>query len=298
LRRVRDGLGLAALAFGLAMSSIVAAHDDVDHQIATVTVRIAAEPRDAELYLKRGELYRARGRWQAALEDYDRAARLDPALDVVDLVRGKLFLEKGDAPASRRALDRFIGAHPEHSEGRLARGRALVKVGERALAVEDFTRAIELSSAPPPEAYLERSDALAAEGRQRIDEAVGGLDQGIAKLGPLAVLELRAIDLELERKRYDAALDRLERIARQSHRQETWLARRSEILEIAGRKDEAQATAKAALAAIDALPASHRATRAMDGLRARIGMVLERLDARAPRAAAPGVARATSRGGG
>src|SRR2546428_756963 len=75
--------------------------------------------------------------------------------------------------------------------------RVLTRLGQHVAAAADFTRAIAHEPDPLPEHYLERAQALAAEGEGHLDEALGGLDEGIQKLGPLVVLELLAIDLEL-----------------------------------------------------------------------------------------------------
>jgi predicted Zn-dependent protease len=270
-------LGAAPLLFCLVAPSLVQGHEDVDSQIAALTARIAVDPANAVLFLRRGELHRVHGDRQAALDDYEQAARLDPDLTVVDLVRGKLYLHLGQPRAARIALDRFLARQPDHSEGHLARARALVKLGKRPAAVADFTHAIALETRPRPDAYLERAQALADEGERKIDEALRGLDEGIAKLGPLVVLELYASDLELRRRRHGAALARLDRVAAQSARKETWLARRSEILELSGRREEGREAAAAALAAIEALPPRHRMTPAMVELESRVRASLERL---------------------
>jgi predicted negative regulator of RcsB-dependent stress response len=91
-------------------------------------------------------------------------------------------------------------------------------------------------------------------------------------------LQLEAIDLELTAKRYDAALARVETIAAQSARKEAWLARRGDILEQAGRVEEARVTCEQALAAMESLPARHRKTRATTKLEAQVRAALARLE--------------------
>src|SRR5439155_22460749 len=118
---------------------------------------------------------------------------------------------------------------------------------------------------------------LAAGGNSHLDEVVRGLDAGVDKLGPVVTLQLYAIELELQRGRYDAALARLDTIAAQSVRQETWLARRGEILERAGRADSARATYATALTTLDTLPPSARRVGAMTELRTRVCAALTRL---------------------
>jgi len=104
---------------------------------------------------------------------------------------------------------------------------------------------------------------------QRIDEALRGLEEGISKLGPVVTLQLAAIDLELRRKNFDGALVRLDQIAAQSQRKESWLVRRGEILKLAGRDEEARAAFNAALNAIESLPPAHRQSRSVSALELR-----------------------------
>src|SRR6266550_708067 len=88
--RMRN-LCLLVLAIGLPVSAL--AHGDLHLQIEEVTKRITLEPKNAELYLKRGELHRAHQDWDAAQADYDFAFALSPKLEVIDLAKGKMFLD-------------------------------------------------------------------------------------------------------------------------------------------------------------------------------------------------------------
>ncbi len=261
---------LACLALGLGAPPPAAAHGDIHEQIAALTKRIAQDPKNATLYLKRGELYRVHREWDLALADYRRARVFDPALAAVDLCRGRMLLEADRPEPARLALERFVKRQPAHAEARVTLARILVKLGRRLPAAENFTRAIALSPEPKPEYFLERGQALAAEGSEHLEEALAGLDQGIEKLGPLVTLQLLAIELELRSKRTDAALARLEKIAAQTERQETWLARRGEILEQAGRPREAREAFTAALSALESLPPQRRQSKAMRELETRL----------------------------
>src|SRR5262249_49018698 len=157
------------------------------------------------------------------------AAILNPKLIVVDLARGKVLLAANWPVSAKLYLDRFLVAQPKHVDALITRARVQVKLGHRLAAAQDYTAAISLASEPAPEYYIERAQALAAEGGQYLDDALQGLDGGIKKLGPLVTLQLFAIDLEVKQKRYDGALARLDQIAAQSPRKEAWLARRGEI---------------------------------------------------------------------
>jgi predicted Zn-dependent protease len=257
------------------------AHVAVDGQIADVTHRIASRPRDASLYLHRGELHRVHRDWEAARADYERARAIDPSMSGVDLCFGRMLLESGRPIDAVAALDRYLAAKPESPEGFAVRARSLVKLGRGLEAAADYTRAIELGAvagAPSdPDLHVERARALAAEGGVHAAEAISGLDEGSARLGYPVTLEMEAIDLELFLGRHDAALQRLDRLLARSPRKESWMCRRGEILEAAGRSAEARDAYVSALRAIDALPSPRRGTRAMGDLERRIRSGLDRL---------------------
>ena len=245
------------------LPSFAHAHEGLHEQIAAITAKIKRDPKNASLYLQRGELHRLHRDWARAAADYDRAERLRPDLKIVDLARGKMFFESGNLQRAKLKLDHFLALQPAHYEGLITRGRVLAKLGARIDAAKDFTQALSLSSAPEPELYLERANV------QQIDEALRGLDEGINKLGPLVTLQVAAIDLELRRKNYDGALARLEQITAQSPRKESWLIRRGEILKLAGRDEEARTAFNAALTAIESLPPAHRQSRSVSALELR-----------------------------
>lgn len=259
-------------AFLFSAAAGLGAHEDLELQIAGVTREIEREPRNAELYLRRGELHRFHEDWPKAEADYRRVEELDAGLTAVDLARGRMLLASGHPERAKEALDRFISRRSSHPEGWLERGRALIKMGRRREGAADFTRGMELAPVLLPEHFVERAEALAAAGDR--EAALRGLDEGIRKLGPLVSLELPAIDLDLALGRTDAALARIEALSKQTPRKEPWLARRGEILLQAGRAAEAREAFQAALAAIEALPAARRKARATADLEARVRAAL------------------------
>ena len=251
------------------LPSLAQAHEGLHEQIEAITAKIKRDPKNASLYLQRGELHRLHRDWARAAADYDRAEGLRPALTVVNLARGKMFFEWGKFRRAKMELDRFLDQQPKHYEGLVTRARVLAKMGSRAEAARDFSEALALPAAPEPEIYLERAQVIID-----INEAVLGLDAGIRRLGPVVTLQLAAIDLELSRRKYDRALQRIDLIAAQAERKETWLVRRGEILKLAGRDEEARSAFNAALLAIESLPAGPRQSRAINALeqRARAGL--------------------------
>jgi predicted Zn-dependent protease len=275
-RQAARRLAMAGLlGFLTAIFAPVGAHVAPDRQIENLDARIAARPWDATLFLKRGEIHRGLSDWKAAAADYRRARELDPALDAVDLCLGRMLVESGRPQEAIPALDRFLAKHPDHPMAIASRARALARLGRSIQAADDFTRAITQSQPhADPDLYLERARALAEGQEPRLDEAIRGLDEGMAALGPLVSLGLYAIDLEVRARRYDAALARIDRLAALSPRKESYLVKRAAILEAAGRPAEARQAYALALEAVAALPPGRRAVPAIEDLasRARAGV--------------------------
>jgi tetratricopeptide (TPR) repeat protein len=239
------------------------AHGDMHGQILEISQQIEKEPANPDLYLKRGELHRYHQDWDAAQADYDRALALNPKLEIIDFVRGRMYFEANWLLSARVALDRFLTKQPNHADALITRARTLTKLERRLDGAKDYTRAIALSTESRPELYFERAQALAGEGAPHVKEAIEGLDEGIKKLGPLVTLQLCAIDIEVQHKKYDAAVARLDQVIAKAPRKETWLARKGEVLSLAGKKEEARQAFKAALQSLETLPPGRRNVPAM-----------------------------------
>jgi predicted Zn-dependent protease len=232
------------------------AHGDIHTQIEVVSESLRTDPNNAELYHKRGELHRAHREYRAALADYQRAQRLAPDLRVVHLSRGRALLETGQLEQAQRALTRFLELGPTHAEALQLRARALARLGRRARADADFGAALASIDDPSPDLFLERADNLARAGK--LADAMIVLDRAVELLGPLVTLHSAALELELRLGRYDAALSRIGALLAAAPRPEEWLARKADVLALAGRLDEARAARVEALLALERLPRSKR----------------------------------------
>ena len=214
------------------------AHDGLHEQIIAVTKEIKKDSNNAVLYLKRAELYRLHEEWKKSEKDFDHAEKLKPNLTVVNLGRGKLWLDAKQFPKAKLALETFLAKEPDSFEGVITMARVFVKLEQTETAVKYFTQAIAIAPQDSAEIYLERAETLVSA--NKIDEALRGLDEGIEKFGELVFLENYAIDVEITRKNYDAALVRLDKLTATMERKESFLLRRGEILLVANRNCEAR----------------------------------------------------------
>lgn len=249
------------------------AHGDLHAQIVALTRAIAATPRDAPLYLQRGELHRAHRAPRQARADYDRALTLDPSLDAARLARARLLVEIGRATEAGPDLHAFLARHPGHVQATLVRARARGACGDVTGAVADYDTV--LAAAPDPDRGLERARLLATTGRD-IDrrQAVAGLDALMAVLGPIVTLDLEAITLLAASGDYDLALARVDQAIARSPGAPTWLVRKAELLQRAGRTADARQAFHDARHALDGLPPARRQTRDAQRTRATIDAAL------------------------
>lgn len=274
------GIALGLLGFGLGGTASYG-HPDIELQILHTTREIALEPRTGRLYLKRGELHRIHQDWELAESDFRRAAEVGPDLPEAEFHLARVLLDTGRAQEALSGVGRFLERRPGHVAGLVLRARTRAVLGRAEEAVADWNLAIagafEGGGAPTPAYYLERAALLESLGRTTT--AIAGLEDGLERLGRPITLELRALELETAAGRWEPALARIDRMAGASPRKETWLARRGEILERAGRLPEARRAYHEAQSALERLPAGRRSSRAMLRLRESLAEGLARIDA-------------------
>ncbi len=247
------------------------AHETLPEQIATVTRAIAKDPRNAVLYLRRGELYRLHRAWRYAERDYTRARALDPDLYSVELAQGRMLLESGRAIPAIEVLQRYVQIAPHDLSAHVLLARALVKAGRTPAAIASFERALQ--PRPDPDVALEYAATLVADKRR--EDALRYLDS----LEPLVTYQLAAIDIETRGGDLASALRRVEAAEASAIRKEEWMKRRGDLLMKMGRADEARGAYRAALDALSTLPPQRRRTRAIAAMEQRLRSEL-RLDQR------------------
>jgi tetratricopeptide (TPR) repeat protein len=223
--------------------------------------KVEKAPSDPALRFELANLYGSHGELKLALKNLDRVDALAPGKFQTDFLRSQAFLVVGDFARAKEALNRLLASHPENPQAWLLRARAEQHLGQDKASLADFREALKRTPSPEPDLIQEVANALATQGFQ--DEAAQVLAAGIEKLGRIPSLVLRALDLEIARKNFDAALRLVAEMQKDAPRPEPWMARRATILAQAGRTDEARAAWKALSDHLASLPASERTSNAM-----------------------------------
>ncbi len=254
------------------------AHGDVHQQIQLVTGEILKDDHNVSLLLKRAELERMDGDFLAALRDCDKAHTLEVTNIAIHFTRAKILLDQGKSARAAVEFDKFLKDHPLHVDALIGQARASVQAGEIESAERYFRLAIEHAAAPEPDWYFECARMLERAGRG--SDAVAVLDDAGRRFGGIVSIELLAIEFETKLHNFDRAVTRLDKIIAQSSRKESWLGKRAQILELAGRFDEARHAYVKTLAAIHALPTPLRMTATTKELESSMTAALQRLNER------------------
>ena len=273
MRLVHRGL---ALGLALALTPAVArGHAGVDRLDTTTRDELAKHPDDPQAHLARARVLQMEGKWDAALEEIELAAARGGDPDVLGQARATIYLEAGFPRMAKVEIDRVLARRPELHGLVFERGRAWLAIGNADAAARDFGEAIAKGPLPSPEQVLMHRDALVGLGRK--DDALHALDAGIARIGHVVTLEMPAIDLELQLGRPDRALARMDALAKTGPPNPLWLARRGEILEVAGRGADARADYEKALVLI-AQKRQDRLGKPIEDLKHRLELALATTD--------------------
>lgn len=256
LLRVHGTACLLAAVLAAGFAHEAAGHAPPEELEQEARAMMARQPPDPGAHLEAGRIFQSTGAWDAAIVAFERAGELGADGAVVMIAKGQVYLDAGWPRMAERELTRALAARPEAYGALYDRGRARMALGNAEGAAADFERAVAGIKEPRPEQIYAWRDALLTLGKR--DEALRALDDGMVRLGPIPSLQLAALDLELERGAYPAALARLDALLATSPRNPVWIARRADVLDRLDRTEEACAERSRALAAIESRPAARR----------------------------------------
>ena len=137
---------------------------------------VKLDPEFALAYSNRGGVYIELGKYTRAIEDLDQAIRIDPELANAYVNRGGAYLGLGEYARAIEDLDRAVRIDPEDTSAWHNRGGAYLGLGEHARAIEDYDQAIRLN----PESFrFYHNRGAAYRGLGEFDRAIRDWEQSI-----------------------------------------------------------------------------------------------------------------------
>ncbi len=227
---------------------LTAAHPGLELGMEQLNGEIAGSPRDAELYLKRGELYAQHEDPVQAEANFLRAAELSPALPGLRQSRGQLALAQRQFSEALVHLNQALVEEPTNTSAQILRARVYTALKNIPAALADYAAASSRLTSVHPELVLEHARILPPS------EALQHLDRALTQIGYVPALLNQAIAIALSLGLTDEALRWLDHAVSTSERPELGLKRRGDILAAAGRRPEAIKAYLNAQKAINNLP--------------------------------------------
>lgn len=219
--------------------------------VEEMTRKLAVTPDDDALRFKLACAHQEHGEWKAALVECERVRRLNAARHDLGFIEGMALMEGGQFQAAKGVLDEFLAGKPDHAAALAQRGRVFLRLGNRAEAQKDFEKALQLKSDAPAAWWLEAGQA---------GNAVEVLRRALGAHSDDPELLTASLDAELKAGNTDEALKRIAGMQKRAPRPEPWMQRRAEVLQAAGRADEARAAWAALHTHLHALPNLERGT--------------------------------------
>lgn len=145
---------------------------------AALRVAIEAHPDRPETYMARGDLYRARGGLENAINEYDYAAELDEKLAEAWVALAECELAQGRPLDASDALDHAADLDPNDINLFVRMGDALLDAGDPARAIRAYEEGLELAPENPD---LFRGRARASLAMQLFEDAIEDCRSAVAR---------------------------------------------------------------------------------------------------------------------
>lgn len=261
---------------GLFATAAVWGHGDIHQRMQRLDREIAREPNNLELRLKKAEMLLIDQHAAEAYVEFSRILELAPRRNdvLLQLAKAQLLLKQYDA--AKLSVDRLLQqADNDALRVRvfLLGGEVLSAAGKWLDAAQAYQKAIELSEPLEPDSVLFAANAFRQAGQ--VEQAIDALNNGISRLGPLQTLDEQALELEIQSRRYDAALVRVERMLVSKQRLPFLFYQKGLILDKVTRSEQAKLAYQQALDAISSMSAAKQATPSVLNLKLLIEQALQ-----------------------
>lgn len=237
---------LALVAVCLAAPLAVRAHDEPQHEIDELTLRINEEGESAHLLLQRAIEYNVLRQSAEAIRDLERALHFEPENTPILRELARTYLATGKTNEASANITLAI----KYAEAGAELGSALMVRCDIRRARKDYAKALEAANeaieqhGESVEWYLTRDQLQQQLGLKK--ERIAGLDEGVKATGS-GLLETEWLDALIDGGQSDVALARIEVELADARLKSTWLLRRAKVRLAMDKKDAAKADLEAAL---------------------------------------------------
>jgi tetratricopeptide (TPR) repeat protein len=162
-------------------------------------------------------------------------------------------VHRGQAVEAVPHLRKWVEKHPDGTDERLALAQACMGAKQWTNAIQEFSTVLASSAEARAQVLLDRAQCQQQAGDSATN-ILKGLDEGIARIGPIPQLVRHAAEVELLRGAVEAAVARIGVLAERSERTERWLFEQGELFRRGGRLEDAQRCYSNAIVVLESLP--------------------------------------------
>lgn len=199
LRRVIPSW-LVGVGVAVAIVQCLSAHGFLHEEIAALSQRIKKQPRNAELLVKRAELYREHRETKEARMDLEQALKIEPSLPSARLALARLLRESGNVEAAKEAVQLVVKQSPGNVEAVAELARCQEVLGEWSGAAASWRSLLDEEEGASPAVALSCARAYGQVKPAELKSAQKVLVQALSRHPRVIVLhrELAALWIRLE----------------------------------------------------------------------------------------------------
>ena len=150
---------------------------DLDAAVNSFTEALGVDPQYADAYHRRGSVYRVRGQYAAAVENFTKAIESDyRSTEVHYIARGATYTDMRDYNAAIADFTEVITLNPYNADAYYGRGIAYHWKGNLDAAIADYDRAIKMVP-PMTQAFAARGAAKLSQGK--VADALTDFDEAV-----------------------------------------------------------------------------------------------------------------------
>jgi tetratricopeptide (TPR) repeat protein len=190
------------------LGSLLLQTGQVNEAIPELETSVKIKP-NAEIYSNLGAVFYSKGETERALDCYQKATRLNPAIAEAHYNLGNIYLEKNRLTAAIGSYEKAIKARPGYAKAYGNMGVAFLQMDLPDKAIEQFRRAIELEP-NNLEANFNLATALADRGLS--DESAEKFRKVIELFPQDTIARLRLAELLLEKGKLEQAITEYEEV--------------------------------------------------------------------------------------
>lgn len=249
-------------------AGLLFAHGDLDEQIVRLSQRIEKDSNNAQLYLKRGQVYFQHGDFEEAKKDYFKTRELDGKLDILDFLLAKLYAKHNLPDTALIYVNVFLKEHPENPNALISRAGIHRQLGDLELSQQDLAKALKGLKPPQPRHYIDIAETILYADSTNYSEALEWIEEGQSQFVFDIVLQTKKVELLVKDKQYENAILGIENIMNNFSRKEKWYLEKAKIYEKMKEHEQALEMYQASLTAIQNLPTRLQKTTAIIELEA------------------------------